>query len=51
MLEDLPVPASPKSRQLLAFLASYKCFRVLDQFLLRDLISNQIIKTYMGEFW
>ena len=44
---DLPVPASPNSRQLLALLTFHKCLCILDQLLLCHLIAHQIIQMYM----
>ena len=47
MLEDFPVPASPKSRQLFAFFALDKRFRVVDQLLLWNFVADKIRKAHI----
>ncbi len=47
MLEDFPVPASPNSRQLLAFFV-YKSLGIVYQFFLGKLVTYQIIQFHMG---
>ena len=49
MLDDLPVPAVTEKQAVIGLSSSYKSLRVLDQLLLGDFISNQIIQIHMSD--
>lgn len=47
MLEDFPVPASPKKQTVVCFLALDKRFRVVDQLLLWNFVADKIRKAHI----